>query len=1222
MPEGKAAEEPSQDRLGEAEAEPGEESSPESARGGYAPVEDLLKSALTRPERHSAGELAAQYSRRAGQLHQRGQHRAARHLWEVARLCRQSPDAPLVQLLEEAHVPPGQRSLVARAAELDHEAEALASGGQQSLAGKLREQALQIREDLYPESRYPYGNVFLAQSLSAVGQQLTAQGDYPRARAYLEHSLAMLEPRSPDGHPYLAQVLNQLGWLHCELGEYAQARPYLERALAMSEVLYAPREFPRGHPDLARSLDNLGELFRLQGDFPKALSYSQRGLAMREALYPRHRHPKGHPDLAASSRRVGLLFIAQADHEHGLLLLQQALAMCEGLYPKDQYPKGHGELIRCLRYVGAARMARREYRSALPYLRRALTLCEALYPATDYPKGHPLLIESLESLADLVRHLEGNPAALRYRQRALALCEVHYAREHYPHGHPKLAANLLAVGVALALQRNFQQALPYLQRALVMSEQLYPRNTFPQGHPLQAMCLLRLGAALLFSEPDERGLAYLRRAVAVCQALYSAEEYPHGHPDLALSLRCLGAMLHLRGEYQEALPYLRRALAMDQALADSFVAGASEAEALNFAATLPLVRDLLLSTPDTAELSEDDLYAPVWRGKAAVARILRRRQEALADGAGPLARQLWQDLLDVRRGLSQLLLAPAGPSGERLTQLRQLTSRKEDLERRLAQSLPRRSQLLGLPPHDDLVKKLPPGTAFIDLLRYVRIERTTPTAFRPGWRATPTYVAFLLTPGRPVRRVDLGPAKPIETTLTQWRQDIAEQRSGTAADVLSGLLWEPLSRHMPAGTHTVIVAPDGALTRLPWAALPGRAAGRVLLEDYAVAVVPHGPFLLTCLGPPPRPKEPGVLLAVGGIRYGAESASGGAGHGPGKLIWPPLPHTREEVATLVELAGERPVLTLTGREPSPGRLLAELPRARHAHLATHGFFAGPDLRSVLQLDERLYERAPFGVEQTAPGSRNPLVLSGLVLAGAAVQPEDDDRPLESDCILTAEAVASLPLQDLELVVLSACETGLGAVAGGEGVFGLQRAFHMAGAHAVVASLWKVDDTATQALMAEFYRNLWQRGLGKLQALRQAQLALLRSFDQKQARPRGAGPERPIAPEEEGRPWPDKGVPPRFWAAWVLSGDLGDLSPEAAPPAAGSESPFAAAAASRARVTSVLKGLSVSGALLAAVLVVALLVRRRRRPAPPTLGGSSHPGAKPGAACGEGNGPVE
>jgi CHAT domain-containing protein/tetratricopeptide (TPR) repeat protein len=1102
---------------------------------------------------------------------------------------------------------------VARAAELDQEAEALASG-QRTLARKLREQALQIRQEIYPESRYPNGDVFLAQSLNALGHQLTTQGDYPGARAYLERSLAMLEARNPDGHPYLAQVLNRLGWLHCELGEYTQARPYLERALAMNEALYTPREFPSGHADLARSLDNLGNLLRYQGDFVKALSYSQRGLAMRESLYPRHRYSKGHQELAASLWQVGQLFMAQANHERGLLLLQRALDMCEALYPRDQYPKGHSDLVPCLIAVGKARGARREYRSAKPYLQRALTLCEALFTPMEYPKGHPLLIESLESLADLVHHLDGNAAALRYRLRALASCETLYSRGQYPNGHPKFAASLAAVGVSLTLQQNYQQALPYLQRALVMSELLYPRNKYPQGHPLLAMCLMRLGAALVFARQEERGLTYLRRAVAECQAIYSVEEYPHGHPDLSLTLRCLGAMLHRRGEYQEALPYLRRALAMDQKLADIFVAGASEAEALNFAAALPLVRDLLLSTPHTADLSEDDLYAPVWRGKAMVARILRRRQEALADTAGPLARQLWQDLIDTRRGLSQLLLAGAGPLGERLKQYRQLTSRKEDLERRLARLLPSRSQLLELPPHDDLVKTLPRGTAFIDLLRYARSEQTTPTALGQGWGAAPSYVAFLLIPGRSVRRVELGPAKPIEEALKRWREDITRLSFSTAAEELSRLIWEPLSRDMPAGTHTLLVAPDSALTGLPWAALPGPNASRVLLEDYALGIVPHGPFLLACLGSPPPEKGPGQLLAAGGIHYGLET------------VWRPLPRTLDEVTTIRALAGERPVVALTGRDASPARLLAELPRARQAHLATHGFFASPVLRSVLQLDERLYERAPFGGEQIAPGARNPLVLSGLVLAGAAFQPEDYDLPSESDGILTAEAVASLPLQDLELVVLSACDTGLGTVAGGEGVFGLQRAFHMAGAHGVVASLWNVDDAATSMLMQEFYTNLWQWRLPKLEALRRAQLAVLRSFsrsfDKDQDPLRGAGLERQSAPDVEGRPWPEKRVPPFFWAAWTLSGGLDYLSLKAAPFAASSESSLDAKTASSANVSSVIQCLSVSGALLAAVLVVAFLMRRRRRAVSSMIPGGPHPETKQETARGEARSPAE
>src|SRR5262249_57730828 len=113
-------------------------------------------------------------------------------------------------------------------------------------------------------------------------------------------------------------------------------------------------------------------------------------------------------------------------------------------------------------------------------------------------------------------------------------------------------------------------------------------------------------------------------------------------------------------------------------------------------------------------------------------------------------------------------------------------------------------------------------------------------------------------------------------------------------------------------------------------------------------------------------------------------------------------------------------------------------------------------------------------------------------------------------IMTAEEVGGLDLKGCELAVLSACETGLGRVAGGEGVLGLQRAFHQAGCRTVVASLWRVDDAATMALMTRFYANLWDKGLAPLEALRQAQLSVLDDPDF------GAGGD------------------PRVWGGWTLS----------------------------------------------------------------------------------------
>jgi CHAT domain-containing protein len=195
---------------------------------------------------------------------------------------------------------------------------------------------------------------------------------------------------------------------------------------------------------------------------------------------------------------------------------------------------------------------------------------------------------------------------------------------------------------------------------------------------------------------------------------------------------------------------------------------------------------------------------------------------------------------------------------------------------------------------------------------------------------------------------------------------------------------------------------------------------------------------------------------------------------------------------------------------------------RYLHLATHGYFAPPELKSAMA--------PPDGAEAfrslwswDVMGQREatgwfPELLSGLAWAGAnrpAIVP-----PWGADVgagIMTAEEVGGLDLKGCELAVLSACETGLGRVAGGEGVLGLQRAFHQAGCRTVVASLWRVDDAATMALMTRFYANLWEKGLVPLEALRQAQLSVLDDPEF------GAGGD------------------PRLWAAWTISGDPGALS---------------------------------------------------------------------------------
>src|SRR5439155_12916571 len=118
----------------------------------------------------------------------------------------------------------------------------------------------------------------------------------------------------------------------------------------------------------------------------------------------------------------------------------------------------------------------------------------------------------------------------------------------------------------------------------------------------------------------------------------------------------------------------------------------------------------------------------------------------------------------------------------------------------------------------------------------------------------PSYLAFVVAPGQPIRRVELGAAKPIDDTITGWRQTIKTGGNSAAPAVLARLVWEPIAKALPAGTHTLYLSPDGDLARVPWCALPGSTPGKVLLEEFTggIAVVPHGPFLLEQLKYPPK----------------------------------------------------------------------------------------------------------------------------------------------------------------------------------------------------------------------------------------------------------------------------------------------------------------------------------------------------------------------------------
>ena len=929
-----------------------------------------------------------------------------------------------------------------------------------------------------------------------------------------------------------------------------------------------PEERQKLETRLRESAERSAKLYR-EGKLPDALEEAQQFLSIARELYPESNYPDGHPGLAISLSRLGLMLHAMGQFEPALGYFEQSLAMLGRLYPATKYPDGHPDLAASLSNLGGVLQAMGRFEPALDYHEQALAMDRRLYPASKYPGGHPELARVLNNVGGVQKAMGRPELALDSYQQSLAMLRQLYPASKYPDGRRELATSLNNMGGVLEAMGRFEPALGYFEQSLAMDRRLYPASRYPDGHPQLATSLNNMGHLLRRMGRAEPALGYFEQSLAMLGRLYPASKYPDGHPQLATSQGNLGGVLAAMGRPEPAREHLEQALVMYSGLAHILGDLATEYEALAFQRSLPRTLDALLSISSPRTDASDRTWPHVWKTRSAVARIGEARHEALASGLPPEAREGMQSLLDIRRQLARLLLqslpTQAEARADRDRRVHDLTEARERLERDLARRAPavaqrQRADRLG---PADLEAALPRGSAYVDTLRYVRVafDPKRPGAAGETW--VPHYVAFVVRPGQPVRRVELGPAAAVDGAVADRRQAVAARRDGPEAEAVRRLAWEPIARHLGPDTKTVYLVPDGTLDWLPWAALPGSRPGTVLLEDLAVAVVPHGPFLvrqLTRAADAPAADAP--VLVVGGVAYDAAPAPdvrprgeavalGGPDRAGAAASWGPLKGTERELRLVCDRAGPGS-RSFTGAEASTARLMDELPRARLAHLATHGFFNDAAFRDEQRRaaeavrDWKLAPDVPGslpgaggGLSAAGAGARNPLSYTGLVLAGAN-HPESAGP---DGGVLTGEMILGLDLSRLELAVLSACQTSLGAVADGQCVQNLQRAFHVAGCRDVVASLWDVPDESTAALMDAFYAALFRDRKPPLEALRAAQLHVYRNpgrplevakrgapIQGKAAKLPGAAPVTADPAVEPGRR-----AAVRDWAGFVLSG---------------------------------------------------------------------------------------
>ena len=342
------------------------------------------------------------------------------------------------------------------------------------------------------------------------------------------------------------------------------------------------------------------------------------------------------------------------------------------------------------------------------------------------------------------------------------------------------------------------------------------------------------------------------------------------------------------------------------------------------------------------------------------------------------------------------------------------------------------------------------------------------------------YAAIVISKQSPPRFVPLGSEKAIAALLSTdenskeaginklYRSSIrsAGNNSSFRGDSLYAMIWQPLMQYLK-GINMVSFAPDGILHKVAFHALPA-GGGKILIDS--VQLQQYSGI-----------RQLAENRSMAGIKWSKAHLVGNPDFSKsvtpsGKVVsftgnnggWNPLPGTAAEINLLKQLFSSAgvSVTTRSGAEANEENFkTAIVARPQILHIATHGFF-------LQRKEEYEIDGTAAAGESVLAGAENPLLRSGLILAGANAAWQGDKTVAGAeDGILNAWEISQLDLSDTRLVVLSACETALGDVQGTEGVFGLQRAFKIAGVQQMIVSLWQVPDKETAELMKAFYTHL-------------------------------------------------------------------------------------------------------------------------------------------------------
>lgn len=967
-------------------------------------------------------------------------------------------------------------------------------------------------------------------------------GDYAAAEPLLKRALKSRERTFGRNHSDTAISLDNLAGLYTAMGNYAAADPLYREALRIREEADG-----LNHPNTASTLIHLAEVHRSLGDYAAAESLQKRALAIRKMAFG----PE-HPETAICLNNIAAIYKAQANHPAAEALYREALRIIE-----KSLGSNHPSTAYCLNNLALILKSQGNHKGAEALLARALKIRE-----TSLGAEHPLTLATRSNLGVLYCEQGDFIAAEPIFRQVIASEE-----ERLGPGHPSTAISLISLAAQYWWQGKPLLALPEIARALDTSFQSFQQTATIQTEHQQFLMIASIShymnlwltvsskEASLTDDTWSRVLLWkglitarqigLRQALKgdplfaefqqITEQLSTVTLNPPSPPSTPDAVRSYN---ETEAERQHQWQLHKMRLEADHERLERELARKSAEFRKDERRRAINSKDILASLKKAPKptalvdllqynyINGDFQKANEWR---IAAFVIRPDQPTRRIELGPAERvndavNRWRQVYgrtavgrDTGQELRELIWEPLKPYLDGIEII--LISPDRQLAQLPWGALPGdRTDTFLL--EDLAIAVIPTPQLIPDLLHQEPPRRRLPSSVlivgnidyaSPAGAAHDQVIVRAAQgrtrDGRFNQFKQLAAASPeVKAIDEQFRNQARQERllvlEGTAASEAQFREAGPRHEWLHLITHGYFAPAEISklLNQHSVDVLRGHDDQELGVPSIETAVVPGGL---------------GIKLIVRDGRYLIEAVlPDGAAGTDGRL------RVNDEVLAIAQQYEQ--LQSVSGRKLEQVLELIRGPVGTIIRLRVR-----PNTNQDKEIEIAI-ARTPISQQPVPRVPLNPALLSGLAFAGANRPPESG----KDDGILTALEVSALDLSRVDTVVLSACETGLGEVAGGEGLLGLQRAFQVAGAKTVVASLWKVDDQATQLLMKEFYTNLWERKLGKLESLRQAQVKLLREG----VTWKDPATSRGLSIQEGQPPLEGRRLPPFYWAAFVLSGD--------------------------------------------------------------------------------------